>query len=187
MTSLGDNGRVADAVVFSGPQMITRSRRVIMQTNGFVKVPVIWVQQRIEYDKLLLLRPSVGVNRRRTMIVPPIPAANNQPVNRRRVTFANPLTSTAPSPGNLINNHSCFCMWFRSKILKISVNSYLIGEKYLIFIYEFFYRRITSLDSNKSAVAESTVDPGKKDIWILYKYIWMLQSKIFILFFMDSL
>lgn len=73
-------------------KMLTRSQHASMQANQFNQTPSIIIAQRPEFDKVLLMQPSVSVSRRRTVM-----ANNNQrpPANRRRrVTFADPIQTT---------------------------------------------------------------------------------------------
>lgn len=84
---------------YAGPQMVTRIQCAGLRGNGFTQVPVIRIQQRPKYDELLLIKPSVGVDRRRTVTL----NVNKPMLIQRRVTFANPMVTsqsfvTSPTP-----------------------------------------------------------------------------------------
>lgn len=90
---IGKYNRPEGAIAYARGKMVTRSQTNDMNVHGFnVLVPSIQIRQRPNYDKLLLTRPSVAVDRRRTLVMP-IPQPMVQQPRQRRVTFGHPIST----------------------------------------------------------------------------------------------
>lgn len=107
---IGKYGRPEGAVSYTGRRMQTRSKTHNINAHGFnALVPSIPIRRRPNYDVLLLIRPSVGVNRRRTLAPAAQPTVPIEQTRTRRVTFADPISlqrirtpSPSPSPSTTL-------------------------------------------------------------------------------------